>query len=359
MPCLKWKAGEQRALRDVEGAEKDRLLPLVEIPPLPWDWANDQAAKTVDQHLSRVAEQLETYWGPTAPILVDTLLLDPSERMHGGNVPLEWLFDEFAARSLTTIPCIGVSSDPALQVACKGILARDQRGVGLRLDRDSLFDGSTTLVADINAVLSAIGATPAETELIVDVEAVDSLSWSSTAVAVVATWQTIPHQGSWRSVTLLSGGFPDSMSRFSPGVSRDPRSDWQLYNRVASRVEGTVRFGDYGIAHPELAEIDPRIMQMSASIRYSGATDWVIVKGRSVRKHGWQQTRVLATQMVAQPEYCGPTFSAGDKYTDDVANGADGPGNATSWRQAGTNHHLALVVHQLAGKPLTATPGVP
>ena len=44
VPILGGKAGEYRALRELTPAIKSNLTPLVEVPPVQWDFENDRAA---------------------------------------------------------------------------------------------------------------------------------------------------------------------------------------------------------------------------------------------------------------------------------------------------------------------------
>ena len=89
-------------------------------------------------------------------------------------------------------------------------------------------------------------------------------------------------------------------------------------------------------------------MRMSASIRYTTADHWLIVKGKNVRQYGFDQYFELCRTLVELPEYSGENFSWGDRFIMRCARGSGGPGNATTWRKVGTNHHLTLVAQQLA-----------
>ena len=78
MPILKWKAGECSALKELFPNDKAAMTPLVEIPPVPWDFVNDQAAKTVDAHLANVPDHMVKHWGTNDDIFVDLHLVDPA-----------------------------------------------------------------------------------------------------------------------------------------------------------------------------------------------------------------------------------------------------------------------------------------
>jgi hypothetical protein len=107
-------------------------------------------------------------------------------------------------------------------------------------------------------------------------------------------------------------------------------------------------FGDYAISHPVQKELDPRTMRMSASIRYTTQENWLVVKGRNVRQYGFDQYFELCKTLVKRPEFSGKDYSWGDNYIADCAAGRTGPGNATTWRKVGTNHHLTVVEQEIA-----------
>jgi hypothetical protein len=135
-------------------------------------------------------------------------------------------------------------------------------------------------------------------------------------------------------------------------VERLARCDWTLWSGVVAKTLPRVpAFVDYAISHPELSDPDPRTMRASATIRYTAATVWVVVKERWLRKYGgFAQFQLAATKLMAQPEWGLPTHCLGCAFIDACA--AAGPtGNLTVWRRVGTVHHLTTTAAQLASLP--------
>lgn len=91
-------------------------------------------------------------------------------------------------------------------------------------------------------------------------------------------------------------------------------------------------------------------MRMSASVRYTGGSNYIVAKGRAVDLHGWEQTTGLCAALVRQPEFMGASFSWGDSYIASRAAGAAKKGNPMTWRRVGTTHHLTLVTTELASQ---------
>lgn len=215
------------------------------------------------------------------------------------------------------------------------------------------FEEDIDLEAEVDRLLSGLGGIdPTSIDLVVDLE--DLGPEANRAVLVArSVFSMIPQKDQWRRMILAAASFPEDLSDLGAATtSTIPRREWELWKTLQRRPNILPRrdliFGDYAIAHPVPKELDPRIMQMSASIRYTTPDDWLVVKGRNVRQYGFDQYFELCKTLIGGPEYSGRDFSWGDRYIDDCANGMTGPGNATTWRKVGTNHHLTLVTRELA-----------
>ncbi|HLZ43033.1 MAG TPA: hypothetical protein VKQ11_18845, partial [Candidatus Sulfotelmatobacter sp.] len=170
-----------------------------------------------------------------------------------------------------------------------------------------------------------------------------------------SVFSMIPNKEGWRRLILVGASFPEDLSDVdAANPTKLPRREWALWRTLQKRPSALPRrdmiFGDYAIANPVPRDLDPRVMLMSASIRYTTHTNWLILKGRNVRQYGFEQYFDLCKELVDRPEYNGPDFSWGDLYISDCAAEVQGPGNATTWRKVGTNHHITLVAKQLANQ---------
>lgn len=100
---------------------------------------------------------------------------------------------------------------------------------------------------------------------------------------------------------------------------------------------------------------DPRIMQVSASIRYTLPERWLLIKGESTRlTPPSMQFPRLATQLVyghLQRHFAGAEHCAGCTAMKAAADGESGLGSAEVWRRLGTIHHITRVMQDLAVLP--------
>jgi hypothetical protein len=354
VPILKGKDGEYGALKELPTVVKSRLTPLIETPPIPWDFVNEVPAKTIDSHLEKVCEKIGGCWDTTRPLFLDLLWIPESERMSDSRHPVTFVFEDCRSKGLRLIPVTGLRRATTYQDAVKDVIATDKLGVCVRLENED-FVGLSKLSAKLADLLKDLGARPQDTDLILDFKEVPASQTSAIVIAAQSILATLPNINEWRTLTLAATGFPSSLGGITAAsFGTISRSEWIIWTTLANNRTELPRlptFGDYGINHPDPLEIDPRVMKMSANLRYAVETEWLILKGRSVKDYGFEQFHGLCKTMLGRPEYKGAAFSWGDEYINDCAGRTSNPGNATTWRKVGTNHHLALVVEQIASFP--------
>lgn len=364
VPILKGKAGEYGALRDLDANVKERLTPLVEVPSIPWDYENERPSKTVDDHIAGVTSNIEKHWGGERAMFLDLLWLPSSESMADGTHPLNYVFKKAHETGLQLIPVTGLSRDRNYQQAVRETIKRDRRGVCVRLESPD-FEEVLDIDSTLNTFLNSFGVGPSETDLIIDFKEITAGQASPLRLSIISILMSLPDLGSWRSVTLAASAFPLNLMNLSASrtyvlpptapntfsVIPIPRGEWSVWEVLAKKREKLPRlptFGDYAISHPDVVEIDPRMMRMSAQLRYTTETDWLIFKGRNVRDYGYEQFSEICRVVKTLPEFSGEAFSKADAFIANCGDGYTGPGNATTWRRIGTNHHMTLAVRQVA-----------
>lgn len=350
MPILKWKRGEIRALHELHPRIASQILPLIEIVPIQWDYANSRPKESLQEHIADVADNIEQSWG-THPILIDLGLVEIPDGTTGAAHPIESVFADARAKGLNAIPVTGPDRDDAYQAAVLSVFRQDHKGICFRIGSEDLTDD--TLTATLNGLLGRFSVAATQVDLVLDLEAIDRSSqrpWTATAQAVL---HTLPHATAWRSLTLAGTAFPSTLSEFQPStIGTVPRVEWALWLTLRGKTLPRIPiFGDYAIAAPDMTELDPRMLKISASIRYTTANEWLIFRGRSLRDPrfgGHAQYRGLSQQLIRHSNYSGVGFSWGDRYISECADGTEGHGNPETWRKVGTNHHITLTVTQLS-----------
>lgn len=346
VPILKGKQGEVRALSHLTDEQRTGLTPLVEIRPVDLD--DDAGAPTgiVEEHLEGDLRELARAWGSASRIFIDPCFLDLTEDRKDGRSNAEALPGLFDASGLRAVLVVRPAQDDRYYEAARATM----RGACLRLAGDDLLDDA--MGDRVRDTVDALGMPAGDVDLVIDLGG-DMPPTKTAAAMAQAVLAEIPYPQRWRTVTLAATSFPRSLSMLELGASTLDRTEWAMWRRVG-RSTGISRlptFGDYGIAHPELFEGPAGAMRPVASIRYTVADRWLILKGVSVRGRespGFGQFHALAHQLVEHPLYAGRSFSWGDDAAWAVADRRRGPGNLTTWREIGTNHHLMWVMAEIA-----------
>ncbi len=348
VPILKTKGGELLALRDLEARTKSLITPLLEMQPPGWDFEKKKPSKSVASQLDTSIAKIEKAWAGESPLFIDTLPL-AEDPVDGGASPLCYVLRELEAVGVQCVPVLHLAAGAANISCVKKHLKDNGRGCCLRLTMSDL--GTDALESTIESLRKAIGVPYEDVDLILDQEAFSSKETPRVLYAAKAWLRSIPQVDSWRSLTLAGTSFPIDMTEFrAASMNLAQRAELYVWEAIiqAPAIPRFPAFGDYGIQHPRLLELDPRLITMSANIRYAADRDWLLLRGRGVRKHGWQQYEDLCKKLVKRQEFKGSTHCAGCDYIGNCASGTVSHGNAMTWRRVGTTHHITLVADQIS-----------
>jgi hypothetical protein len=350
VPLLKGKEGEYAALEALTSEIKNQLLPLIEIPAIPWDFAGECPAKSLDDHVLGIPDRLKRACG-VMPFYLDLPWFGKDETLANGKTALEVLLARGNELGLQAIPVVYRGSSAAYRAAAKAHSLSTGSGICIRLLVED-FDDDVSINEEVDYLLADASSQGASADLILDLEDLGVNAGRASLVAR-SIFSMIPLKDFWRRITLAAASFPEDLSDVSAAtVVTLPRLEWDLWKSLQKRPAALPRpdliFGDYAMAHPIGKTLDPRTMRMSANIRYTTENDWLVIKGRNVRQYGFDQYFELCRLLVDRPEYSGRDFSWGDGYIASCAESTQGPGNATTWRKVGVNHHITLVTRGLA-----------
>ena len=345
VPVLKVKRGEKRALREIHTGLRHCITPLLEIVEL-----TNLTNKTLNQHLDtafkNLAESVQSY---------SRCFLDCRELQPNWPLASEEVFLRATAENMVFTPVTGISRNNEDVVAA---INHRHHGLALRLTRQEFESG--TLVG-LRSFLGRYGLTPDEVDLIVDLGPVDNMIVPGVAALAAAFLRDVPNHTMWRTFTISACAFPLSMGR----VQRNSydfvqRAEWvawrdRLY-RERQKLPSLPMFSDCVIQHPLGVEgFDPRIMQVSASVRYTWSDCWLLIKGESTRiSPATIQFPDLATSLVyghLQQYFDQASHCNGCASIQRCADGEPGCGSPEAWRRFGTIHHITRVVQDLAALP--------
>ena len=135
------------------------------------------------------------------------------------------------------------------------------------------------------------------------------------------------------------------------GGQRVTRYEWLFYKRLMrllGKGERKPTFGDYAISHPNILTMDMRVVKPAGTLRYTVDDAWYVIKGPNVRENGTEQYHEHCATLTKSNLFLGRNFSEGDAYVERCGKRLEGPGNLTTWRWIGTNHHIEKVVSDIS-----------
>jgi hypothetical protein len=348
VPSLRWKQGEYKAVSLLSTGARELITPLIEVPEKGFDFETWTFKKTIDQHLAPVAKRVMSTW-QNRTCFVDLNLVPPADRMKGGAHPVRYVFEQLGLQGCSAIPVTGLARDADYKLAVLQTAGKDKRGICIRISIEEAAGPS--LKGSLTGLLGK-GISVKDCDLILDLGSPNFLPLEGFAKVIEALIRHLPDLDAWRTFTLIGTSFPANMGEIRADQVTLPRYEWLLYKMVSRSLIGAgIRvptFGDYGINHPEVIQKDMRLLKPAGTIRYACDDAWLIIKGPNVRDYGYGQYVGHCKKVISSPSYFGPSFSQGDKYISDCANGSANTGNLSTWRWVGTNHHLEKVAKDLA-----------
>lgn len=345
VPILIAKQGERKALRDLPLAARIGMIPMLVLPPR--TKKSGQPTKTIDRHVRDVAKDIGACWSGLA--FVDTQYLEADDSDPGSH-PLEILADALAGSDVEIVPTTSPGRSTRYQAAVVELERRSGRGVCFRLPPEEwpvLDDG-----AALRALMGRLNIGPRRVDFILDYGSRIGTLPSLAATGFEAELMALPLVKVWRSVTVAGASAPEGMSGLPRGLNPVSRVEWAAYRHLLVDLNARApAFGDYGVANPngDTRQFDypPTI---SAALRYTDLDQWIFAKGgvfKGKTPTGESAMNPVALLLSSSRHFAGTGHCPADAWLTEVAAGAPS-GNATTWRQYGTLHHLVTVSEQLA-----------
>jgi hypothetical protein len=263
VPILKGKQGELDALLKTRKSLKTSIAPLVEIPPIPPKYLAGEddpiPSKSIDSHVEDTAANLVAALAGYTTVYIDGFYIEEEPDLEDGTEPSARIFQTLRDAQLPFIPVIGLDRIDQYAATVRAAVKKDGRGCCLRINVDDLDQPPKTLKDLMAALLAEIGLHPDSVDLLVDYgPVVPSKS------ALLLQMNALPDVKKWRTLTVASSSFPIDMSQVAQNsLAEFERKEWGAWTYLRSNLESVTRmpsYSDYGINHPAISEIDPRIM---------------------------------------------------------------------------------------------------
>jgi len=371
VPILKWKRAEMSALKMLKKEHKEYITPLVQLvmPSVylykkengknvrksPEEILTEKVTKLKGNRIKKAPEEILQSWG-TRPIFLDvSLLYDNQSSIELKENSMKEVILNGSKIGLNIIPVIHINDDLQIRkISC--LLAKEfNSGLCLRLVCPNL-ENIDQLDRSITELITNEKLNIGDIDLLIDIKETEDNDQKYIKYLNIS--QNIPRISEWRTFIFASGSFSKDLSDLIFGEYYIPRLDWTNWINLINRdLKRKPTFADYTIQHPIYKE-SSQFFHPSASIKYTLENKWLVMKGKK-QKYGHYLAHAAA--IVSSNKYYGERFSYGDKYISEKAkhytkyitekdkgHNIGGTGSTETWLRAGINHHMTLVVHQIA-----------
>lgn len=364
VPSLRLKKGELDGLRALRVDVADCIMPLLIVPPRK-ERASDSQEELFPpgEGIPDVGGILSKWW-PRRPTFVDPSALF---KEYGTEKAGQWLPGLFKrARNLDVI-AIPVASLADLEKigasAFRDALSESHRlKFGLRIQSGEMADLKVN--ERIQTVLSNIGVTAADCAVFADFTDAELADPSLVAPIIRSSLEHLQAFGRWQLIVFQGTHYPEKNPAAPGQTFTHPRNEWQAWKEAVQFDPSTAEHMPFGDFAADCARMDfgGHGARPIPHCRYSTESHWLVVRGSDTGST-YDVMKDVFKRVIGSEQFSGPTFSEADAYIHAVACGnSDRAGNATTWRQLNTTHHITRVVADIAkvrGIPITELPSSP
>ena len=349
VPVLKGRQGELAALGSIQPITRQAILPLLEI--VPGSVEESERPGQLRTVINRTAKRLQTWAG--SRLLLDAGFLPPEAAPRDDFGALGNFVLGAIDQGVDATPVVHLDDDPQVYRDAATLHAELHHSVAIRLGTEDLDEDSEDIETALTELLGTLRAERREVDLILDLGVVNGdLSVRAGARLVADALRGLTAMEEWGNVIVTGGAFPSDLSAFEPwNLGEAPRYDATLYDhlRQRRRLPRIPTFGDYAVTHPALVTGLP--YPAAPQLRYCVADRWLVLKARRNDPRGHEQFYDVCERIASHPDFVGAALGNADARI--VNPRAKGPGNAATWREVGTTHHLDFVVRRITtlGEP--------
>jgi hypothetical protein len=208
------------------------------------------------------------------PIIFDTVHM-------GYQGAISTISSGLASKGIGAVPTFRTDDNQSILEEVAVAAAMHRRGACLRLGSIHEYPDLAADAKLLPEALAVLGLTLTSIDLLIDFGDVSNSQEVAAKVQPALDALEWAHRcGPWRSVTLASGAFPKSISRFPYGSAQAThRHDAEFYGMVVARAPALLPdYGDYGIQNPEIPSSKGDLVRISST-----QPTWIGRSGESKR----------------------------------------------------------------------------
>lgn len=333
VPILKWKKGEQEALKNLTAQERSKIIPLLEI-------VDYQEPDTIFENVTNSFD---------GPVYIDTAIAGEDDRDY-----LILILDEFNKGEKTAYPVLYFNDFDESEDFITSIV--DRLAVRISLPEDIDGEGYKSIFQRIKDFYTKHNTL---FDIILDLDIISEKADANKQFREVKDVlnQYLLNQKFYNSIIISSTSFPKNISSIPAGENASYiRYDIKLFLKLLEYPQYEklkLIFSDYGVTKFTETDLDFSKMKHRPlpKVKYTTNDNYIVLKGaRNTSTRAMiRDYSSMAKEVVSSSYYFGNDFSFGDNYLYEKANKlTKGPGGPANWVTAVANHHIAVVVAQLS-----------
>jgi hypothetical protein len=339
------KAGELHGVQALGPEIARHVLPRFIVPPLS-ERDPTQPQLIITEDAPDISIALTRHWRGYA--LIDlTYLIDECGRAQIGT----WLPKLFRrARNAGGLPVPTALLSDLGEIEIDAFAAAIDRAAALKFAICIPFDeiDSTECQAKVVAALGRLNLSTEECAVIADFGLAEVSEPRLMAPIILGSLEALQDIGNWQHVIFQGAHFPDKNPADPGGSHAIPRNDWKAWLLAVGADPQMIKqllFGDYGADCAKIV-FGGKGGKAIPHYRYATPNDCIVERGAKTGTHK-ENMRSVATRLVNSAHFAGAGFSSGDDLILKTSRGG-APGNATTWRQVNTTHHITRTVRDVA-----------
>lgn len=338
IPILKWKKGEQTALKNLSSANKQLIIPLIELTDMVEPPEFIQTLKSIYVY----------------PIYLDTTITAENDVDY-----LNSIIEESNKSMVEIYPVLNYDNlnnellyKSTDRLAIKVGIPEDIEGPSYPEIFDSIKElkiNYPNLKIDIILNLGLILDKNTANNQYRDLK------------NIISTY--MEHDNFYNSIIICSTSFPEDLSSYNAGDQVSfKRFDFMIYKKTFSSfpmLMDKMLYCDYGVTKFTDSEIDFSLMKYGIlpKLKYTCNNEYLFWKGKRKKVNSVSTLEIgyfeLAENLINSSYYYGEDFSFGDKEIKERYNKAlkkcdKKCGNGTTWVTISANHHICAVIEQLS-----------
>jgi hypothetical protein len=346
VPALRLKQGEYRGLQRLAPDIADKIIPRLVVPPPKERDPEKHRLLTKDEIVYETGRRIANHW-----VLREALLdVHCLFKGFGEAECIDWLpriFDVARRAGAKPIPVISLADalGPRTVAFRQALAIESTTKAAIRVEYG---ETGRELAGRIAAAMIALGLNPTDCTVLADFADADFSDAMAVANIAQAALEDLQRIGRWRQVAFQGTNFPEHNPAKPDGDKIIPRNEWLAW-KEAIKLDGRspehLVFGDYG------ADCSKFEFKASGGIpirhyRYTTPDSWLVVRGAAVGQTDAVMSDVCK-RILGSGVFAGRDFCSADNYIFKTANGWDGPGNGSTWREINTAHHITRVVRDI------------